>query len=88
MNWFKLFLLVLVIAVMAGSCSSVNELAKYNLSGTKVLFKTRTGTSASRVNINFESSKKNKDGVLIDILYDLGGGFAKKRCRSKNSKII
>jgi hypothetical protein len=88
MSWFKLFLLVLIVAVMAGSCSSVNELAKYNLSGTKVLFKTRTGTSASRVSINFESSKKNKDGVLIDILYDLGGGFAKKDVEAKIQRLF
>ncbi|HEX2787892.1 MAG TPA: hypothetical protein VHP32_08305 [Ignavibacteria bacterium] len=88
MKWFKLFLLVLIITVMAGSCSSVNELSKYNLSGTKVLFKTRTGTAASRVNINFESSKKSKEGVLIDIIYDIGGGYVKKDVEAKIQRLF
>jgi|GEM_PF-6597892 len=39
-TFFKIIFFITIIALMAGSCSSVNELSKYNLTEKKFLFKT------------------------------------------------
>ncbi|MBE2256631.1 MAG: hypothetical protein IAE65_10570 [Ignavibacteria bacterium] len=87
-TFLKIILFVTVIALMAGSCSSINELPKYNLSGKKFLFKSNFKNIPPQVQVNVSADRKrNKNGVIEDVFYEAGAFFVVSEVENKLRKV-
>jgi len=80
---------IIVVSVLVYGCTHMNDLASYNISSSKILFKKYVAYDISKVNVNINMGYGNDTKSIIAIvLGGLGSGYAEGQVEEKFRKAI
>jgi ABC-type uncharacterized transport system auxiliary subunit len=78
----------LIFALIISGCSSVNELAKYDLSSQKFLFKNSVKSTLTSINVS-TGNTASKDKDLLDVIIEIAGEtYVSDEVRKKLNKVF
>lgn len=87
MKYLYMFSSLIFAALLISGCSHINELAKYDLHGQGMLFKTHTSADAAKIQIVNSSSDQNKNqqNSLLSTIASIGSDLLSS---DKEQKIV
>src|SRR5665647_1660831 len=82
-------LIALIVSVLIYGCAHTNNLAQYNISSSKILFKKYVPYDLSKVYVDINTGYGNDTKSIIGvILGEVGSGYAKGQVREKFQSAI